>query len=56
MCDIMIVTKKFMKLGTVNVPIGTEIDGLPENIVKELLSRGLADPKKPKGKKSEMGA
>ena len=54
-----IVTKKFMKLGTVNIPIGTKIDGLPEGIIQELASRGLADVgkvKKPhKEEKSEMG-
>ena len=41
-----IVTKKFMKLGTVNILVGTEIGGLPENVIKELTARGLADVKK----------
>lgn len=54
-----IVTKKFMKLGTVNIPVGTEISGLPENVVKELAVRGLADTKKEqkphKKEKTEMG-
>ena len=55
-----IVTKKFMKLGTVNIPIGTEIGGLPENVIKELTARGLADVKKEhmkahKKEKSETG-
>jgi hypothetical protein len=56
MCeDLMteIVTKKFMKLGTVNIVIGTKIDGLPDGVIKELTTRGLADvvkEKKEKGK------
>lgn len=56
-----IVTKKPMKLGTVNIPIGTEISSLPENVVKELITRGLADlvkkaePKPHKKEKTEMG-
>ena len=48
-----IVTKKFMKLGTVNIVIGTKIDGLPDSVIKELTIRGLADvvkDKKEKGK------
>lgn len=48
-----IVTKKFMKLGTVNIAIGTKIDGLPDGVIKELTTRGLADvvkEKKEKGK------
>jgi len=53
-----VITKKPMKLGTVNVPVGTEIGGLPEGVIKELTSRGLADivkvPEK-KHKKSETG-
>jgi hypothetical protein len=61
-----IITKKPMKLGTVNIPVGTEIDKLPEEIIGELTSRGLADimkgkvvepkPEKVhKEKKTEMG-
>ena len=54
-----IVTKKFMKLGTVNIPVGTEMDGLPENVIKELTTRGLAEikkePKPHKKEKSETG-
>jgi hypothetical protein len=55
-----IITKKPMKLGTVNIPIGTEIDNLPDGVIKELTTRGLADlvkvpEKKHKEKKSEMG-
>lgn len=48
-----IVTKKFMKLGTVNIAMGTKIDGLPDGVIKELATRGLADvvkEKKEKGK------
>ncbi len=41
-----VITKKPMKLGTVNIPVGTEIGGLPENVIKELTVRGLADVKK----------
>ena len=56
-----IVTKKPMKLGTVNIPVGTEISDLPENVIKELITRGLADlvkkaePKSHKKEKTEMG-
>jgi len=48
-----IVTKKPMKLGTVNIPVGTEIGGLPEGVIKELTARGLADIKKEPLKKAE---
>lgn len=47
-----IVTKKPMKLGTVNIPIGTKITGLPDGVISELTTRGLAEIKK---KKSEAG-
>ena len=46
-----IVTKKFMKLGTVNIVVGTKMDGLSEGVIKELTTRGLADVvKEKKGK------
>lgn len=45
-----------MKLGTVNITIGTKIDGLPDDIEGELVTRGLADlMKEKKHKKSETG-
>jgi len=52
-----------MKLGTVNILVGTEIGGLPEGVIKELATRGLADIKKEpekkerpsKKEKAEMG-
>ena len=50
-----VVTKKFMKLGTVNIPIGTEIGGLPDEIVSELVSRALVDRKRQPEKKSKKG-
>ncbi len=58
-----LITKKPMKLGTVNIPVGTEIGKLPENIISELVTRGLVDRTKElpkaeklhKEKKSETG-
>ncbi len=38
-----VITKKFMKLGTVNIVVGTKIDGLPDGVIKELTTRGLVD-------------
>jgi len=51
-----LITKKPMALGTVQIPVGTEISGIPEKEVKLLVSRGLAsikeEPKEKKGKSS----
>lgn len=50
-----IVTKKPMKLGTVNILVGTKMDGLPEGVIKELTTRGLADLVKVPEKKQKKG-
>lgn len=41
-----VITKKPMALGTVQIPVGTEISGIPEKEAKLLASRGLVDLKK----------
>jgi hypothetical protein len=47
-----IITKKPMALGTVQIPVGTVISGIPEKEAKLLASRGLVsikdEPKKAK--------
>jgi len=41
-----LITKKPMALGTVQIPVGTDISGIPEKEAKLLESRGLVDLKK----------
>ncbi|MCK9570243.1 hypothetical protein M0R72_14960 [Candidatus Pacearchaeota archaeon] len=40
-----LITKKPMALGTVQIPVGTEISGIPDKEAKLLASRGLVSIK-----------